>query len=177
MAEPSSDADLIARLQAGETAAFDQAYETWRPRVYGFLVRLTGRRDLAEDLLQETWLRLARHSHRLREDTRLGPWLFTVARNLHTSHRRWSLADLVRRERVDPPAEPASPFEQTAAAQTRRRLEEALAALPLPYREVLLLIAVERLEHDDAAAVLGLSAVALRKRLSRARGLLQAELD
>jgi RNA polymerase sigma factor (sigma-70 family) len=173
----SSDPELIARLQCGDPAAFDEVYATWRARMHGFLLRLTGRRDLAEDLLQETWLRLARHAHRLRDDTRLGPWLFTVARNLHTSHRRWSLAELLRSEHGAAPDMPASPFEETAAAQLERRLEEALADLPLAYREVLLLVAVEKLAHDDAAAVLGLSPVALRKRLSRARGLLQAELD
>jgi len=58
------------------------------PRLFGFLVRLTRRRDLAEDLLEETWLRFVTHASRLEADTRLGPWLFMVARNVHISHCR-----------------------------------------------------------------------------------------
>src|SRR3954462_14812758 len=79
---------LVARLSAGDTAAFDEVYEAYRPRVFAFLLRMTRNRALAEDLLDDTWLRLVRHASRLLPDTRLGPWLFTVARNLYWSHRR-----------------------------------------------------------------------------------------
>src|SRR5262245_55945996 len=73
---------LVARLRAGDTDAFDEAYDAYRPRVFAFLLRMSRSRTVAEDLLDEAWLRLVRHAPRLRPDTRLGPWLFTVARNL-----------------------------------------------------------------------------------------------
>ena len=79
---------LVARLRAGDTGAFDEVYDAYRPRVFAFLLRMSRNRTLAEDLLDETWLRLVRHAPRLLDDTRCGPWLFTVARNLYWTHRR-----------------------------------------------------------------------------------------
>src|ERR1700747_3409806 len=79
---------LVARLREGDADAIDDAYAEFNTRLFTFLVRLSRRRDVAEDLLEETWLRLVTHAQRLAADTRLGPWLFTVARNLHVSYIR-----------------------------------------------------------------------------------------
>jgi len=172
---------LVAGLRRGEAAAFDAAYARLRAPLYGFLARLSGRREVAEDLLQETWLRLALHAHRLTPDTDLSAWLFTLARNLYRSHRRWNVVDTTLRQALAFATarahEPRSPFDFAAASQLERRLERALAALPLRYREPLLLCAVERLTPAQAAQVLGLRPEALRQRLSRARGMLEAQLQ
>ena len=69
---PDDEQVLVARLSAGDTGAFDEVYDAYRPRVFGFLLRMTRNRALAEDLLDETWLRLVRHATRLLPDTRLG---------------------------------------------------------------------------------------------------------
>src|SRR5690242_5312949 len=87
---------LVAGLRSGDAVAFDRVYATFHPRVYGFLLRLSGRRDTAEDLAQETWLRLARAAPGLRPDTTLKPLIFTIARNAFLSHRRWAMLDLSR---------------------------------------------------------------------------------
>src|SRR5881396_3083184 len=84
---------LVARLRAGDTGAFDEVYDAYRARVFAFLLRMTRSRTLAEDLLDETWFRLVRHAPNLLADTRLGPWLFTVARNLYWSYRRDSMVE------------------------------------------------------------------------------------
>jgi RNA polymerase sigma-70 factor (ECF subfamily) len=177
--DPAINRELVVGLRRGDPHAFDQVYAAFRVRLFSFLVRLSQRRDLAEDLVQETWLRLTRHAQRLRDDTVLSAWLFTVARNLYASHRRWTLVDLTRTDAVrdTPPGAPPSPFELTAASETQVRLELALASLPVADREVLLLIAGEGMTHDEAAAVLGLKPDALRKRLSRARARLGDRLD
>src|SRR5262245_5384316 len=95
----SSELELVLRLRRGEEAAFDAAYDLYRRRLFGFLARLSGRRDVAEDLLQETFLRLAAKARLLAEDTNLRAWLFAVARNLFISHRRAVVVDLDRIER------------------------------------------------------------------------------
>lgn len=172
---------LVEGLRRGEAGAFDRAYTQYRARLFAFLLRLCRRRDLAEDLLQETFLRLARHARRLLPDTQLRAWLYTVARNLYLSHRRWVLVDLDRLSALTPPkglaADPLTPFELTAANETERRLEHALAELPLKYREVLLLIAVDGLTPSEAATVLSLSPEALRQRLKRARDMVEESLS
>jgi RNA polymerase sigma-70 factor (ECF subfamily) len=88
--------ELVGRLIAGDGAAFDAVLDQWHGPLYGWLVRSTGRPEVAEELLQETFLRLARSAPRLAPDTRLGPWLFTVARNLARSWARWSMLDAGR---------------------------------------------------------------------------------
>jgi len=86
--ERETELTLVGRLRHGEAAAFDEIYAAFHKPLFTFLIRLSRQRDVAEDLHEETWLRLVKHAARLRGDTRLGPWLFTVARNLHVSYRR-----------------------------------------------------------------------------------------
>ena len=175
------DASLVARLQAGDPSAFDEVHGALNTRLFSFLLRLSRRRDVAEDLLEETWLRLVTHAKRLRPDTRLAPWLFTVARNLYISYQRSRLLEETHAASLiglwpGGSARP-SPFEETATNETERRIEAALAGLPAAYREVLLLVGVEGFRPLDAAEVCGISPEALRQRLSRARALLVQRLE
>ena len=167
---------LLARLRAGDTDAFDAVYDAYRPRVLGFLLRMSRNRTLAEDLLDETWLRLVRHAPALRPDTRIGPWLFTVARNLYWTSRRDGLVhETHARELValwPSPTPWPSPFDLAAAGELERRVERALSTLSLHHREVILLTAHEGLTPAEAAAVCGVAPEALRQRLSRARAAL-----
>jgi len=175
-----SELALVERLRAGDTAAFDAIHAAFNARLYGFLARLARSRDIAEDLLEETWLRFVTHADRLRADTRLGPWLFTVARNVHIT---WCRARAVERRAAATldlwPAESAaeSPFAQTAGHELGRRLEHALASLSVDAREVLLLVGVEGMTPSEAAAVCGVTPEAMRQRLKRARALLAERLD
>lgn len=173
----SEERELIERLRRGESAAFDTIYEQHRARIFTFLARLTGRRELAEELVQETFLRLCRFAPRLTPDTRIALWLYTVARNLARSHYRLSVVDADRLMGIAQLAateRQVSPFDMTAAREVERAVERALQRLPLEQRELLILIAVERLPSADVARLLDLSAVAFRQRLSRARKQLAA---
>lgn len=178
--EPTERA-LVDGLRRGDPAAFDVAFERFRPRIFSFLARLGDDRALAEDLTQETFLRLASHAQSLTPDTKLRAWLFTVARNLQRDHRRRRLLDLDRLESLSLWPErrlpPSSPLDLTEADETRRRLEHALSRVPEPMREALLLVVVEGLSNDEAAEVLGLRSDALRQRVSRARALLREALE
>ena len=176
-----SELALVARLRAGDPAAFDIAYEAFNTRLFNFLARLSQRRDVAEDLLEETWLRLVTRAPMLRADTRLLPWLFTVARNLYTSHCRARLVEQSHAASLIglwPHTTPeSSPFETLAASETERRIEAALATLPVSCSEALLLIATEGLSPAEASEVCGISPEAMRQRLSRARALLARRLE
>jgi RNA polymerase sigma-70 factor (ECF subfamily) len=175
-----SELTLVERLRAGDAEAFDVVHERFNRPLFSFLARLTRRREVAEDLLEETWLRLVAHAHELRPDTRLGPWLFTVARNLHASYCRSRLvedscgAGLIGLWPFG--VHGPSPFESAAANETERRIEAALGSLPVVYREALLLVAVEGMRPADAAHVCGITGEAMRQRLSRARALLARRL-
>jgi RNA polymerase sigma-70 factor (ECF subfamily) len=172
---------LVRRLGDGDTAAFDAIFEQFHVRLLTFLVRLCRSRDVAEDLAEETWLRLVGHAHRLRPDTRLLPWLFTVARNLHVSYRRSRSLETSCTDSLIglwPSGSPQpSPFEETAASELEARLETALADLPERLREAVLLVAVEGVAPVEAAAICGVSPEAMRQRVSRGRALLAEMLD
>jgi RNA polymerase sigma-70 factor (ECF subfamily) len=172
---------LVARLKRGDTAAFDAIHAEFHGRLFGFLARLSRNRDVAEDLLEETWLRLVAQGARLHTGTRLGPWLFTVARNLYVSYCRSRMVEDSRAGHLIglwPYGAPVpSPFEETARSESERRVEAAIAALPATDREVLLLVGVEGLSPSEAADVCDITPEALRQRLSRARALLARRLD
>lgn len=176
------EADLIAALREGDSRAFDVLYDRHRPRVFGFLARLSGDRQLAEDLAQETFLRLASRTPRLDAATRLRPWLLTVARNLFIDHLRRAHLDLDRLRSLalwpdTARAAAATPFDLTRASDVERRLEHALARLPPDLREAVLLVVVEGLTAGEAARVAGIRPDALRQRLARARTLLRDALE
>lgn len=145
--ERELELDLVRRIRDGDAGAFDAIHAAFNARLFNFLARLSRRRDVAEDLVDETWLRFVDRAHRLRPDTRLGPFLFTVARNLHISYCRSRMleeaqtADAIGLWPLGTPR--PSPFDATVANETGRRIEEAIAALPAAHREALLLVAVE----------------------------------
>jgi RNA polymerase sigma-70 factor (ECF subfamily) len=179
--ERESELALVRRLRAGDAAAFDAVYDAFRPRIYAFLVRLSRRPDVAEDLLEEVWVRLVIHARRLNPDTCLAPWLFTVARNLFWSYCRSRAIEQEAGGSLiglwPASSQAASPFEAVVAHELDARLERALASLPAVHREVLLLVAVHGLTPAEAASACGITPEALRKRLSRARATLAAALD
>jgi RNA polymerase sigma-70 factor (ECF subfamily) len=175
----AEDGRWLVGLLRGDPAAFDQVFAAYRGRIYGYLARMTGRRDLAEDLTQDVFLRLAKAARGLRPDTKLRAWLFTVAHNAMISHARAQrVTAALASELADRPTLAApTPFEAVAQSATQHRVERALAGLPIGYREVILLIAIEGLSAADAGAALGLSPEAVRQRLSRARSMLSPALD
>ena len=166
-------------LRRGDAQAFDAVFAAYRRRIYGYLVRMTRRKDAAEDLLQEAFLRLAQHARRLEADTRLGAWLFTVAHRVFVS---WTRARQVRAQLAGdlPKTEPAtpdrSPLEAFADSQSQLALERAFGTLAPAYREVALLVGVEGLTPTEVAEILGEKPEAIRQRLARARTQLAAAL-
>jgi RNA polymerase sigma-70 factor (ECF subfamily) len=152
--ERESELELVARIRAGDAAAFDVIHAEYNVRLFNFLARLSRRREVAEDLLDETWLRFVDRAPKLRPDTQLGPFLFTVARNLYISYcRSRMLEDAQSADAIGlwPLGTPRpSPFDATVANETGRRL---------------------------AAAVCGITPEAMRQRLSRARAAIAQHLD
>ncbi len=168
MDEPAIALPALKRLDPAEV---DLVFDAYSPRLNGFLRRMGASVEVAEELVQETFVRLVRHAPRLADDTRVGAWLYTVARNLWVSHRRWAWLDGTRLLELAwaPPSRDPTPAEHFAANEAQARLERAVVALPASMREVFLLVVGEGLEPAEAAAVLGITPEAARQRLTRAR--------
>jgi RNA polymerase sigma-70 factor (ECF subfamily) len=169
---PPPDAELVSLLRRRDPRGFDGAYASYSGPLFGFLRRLTGRKELAEDLLQHTFLRLAERGPELRVDSDLRAWLFAVARNAYVSHARHELEPATEAS-VEALADPPPDIE---ARLLLGDVEQALERLRFEDREVLLLVAVQGFEQDAVARLLGLEPATLRQRLSRARSRLLAEL-
>src|SRR5437660_5349838 len=133
------DPDLIRRWQRGDEDAFADLVRRWQAPVGRFLARLVGRPDLVPDLCQEVFLRVYLARARYRPAGAFSTWLYRIALNVGR--------DALRRHRRDPyPLPDVGPPDPDAAVETRceqqelaRAVADALADLPGPLREVLLL--------------------------------------
>jgi len=180
MAE-ATDHALLVELRAGSAPAWQAAYRLYQPRLFSFLARLSGENEAAQDLASETWCRAVAKLHTLRPDSRLLPWLFTIARNLFFSYCRWRSCDqhylneLCQLQIRSGP--PPTPLEATLRCEQEALLEKALAGLPLIYREAVILVGIEGLSHELAAQVVGIRTAAVRKRFSRGIRLLRENIE
>jgi RNA polymerase sigma-70 factor (ECF subfamily) len=172
---------IVSGLRRGDPEAFDALHDAFHARLFNFLARMANSRDVAEDRADEVWLRVVEHGRRLQPDTRLAPWLFTIARHLCASHRRSRMVEDAHAPGLiglwPSGSSDRSPLEAVEATEARRRLVAALAALPAASREVLLLVGVEGMAPAEAAAVCGVTPEAMRQRLHRARRLLSRQLS
>jgi RNA polymerase sigma-70 factor (ECF subfamily) len=169
------DHETLKLLGRRDPRGFDQAYARYGARLFTFLTRLIGRdqRHVAEDLLQQTFLRLAEHGAELRPDSDLRAWLYTVARNAF-------LGQVRGRKQAAESASLELLADYSADAEARLMLgdvEQALCRLRLEDRELLLLVGAEGLEPLAVARMLALEPATLRKRLARARQRLLKELE
>ena len=169
------DQDALELLRRRDERGFDLAYARYAQRIFGFLVRLARSRAVAEDLFQHTFLRLAEAGPRLRPDSDLRAWLFSVARNAFHSHARARIVEA----RVDSAllSIPCGVAEGPESGLALRQLDQALLGLNHDDRELLLLVGVEGLSYEETAAVLRVDQVTVRKRVSRARARLAQALD
>lgn len=182
----ASDSELMSRLAAGDDLALNMLMNRWSERVVGFIFRMTGQRDAAVDLAQETFVKLYQARARYRAQSHFSSYLFTIAANLARNHARWKSrhptvsldatdADGtgILAESVDPrktPAESALAREQSAVVNA------AILSLPLDLREALTLFIYEGMSYVDIAALAGCSAKAVETRIYRARQLLKDQL-
>jgi len=159
----------MRRVAAGDPGAFTALYERHKGRLFSYLVRLTGNRHIAEDLLQETWLRVYRARGSYQPSGRFQTWLFTIARRLLLDHARrapgaWE-SDTEATEALSAPERTEHGAE---AKDLLLRVERALSALPPGQREVVLLARFAGLTAEEVATVTGSTPGAIRVALHRA---------
>lgn len=172
------DADLMQRVRDGDAGAFGEIVARYGDRVVGYLCRLTGSRARAEDLAQETFLRLYEKRHLYREQGQLAAFLYRMAtRLLASEQRRLSRRELFGRLFLAPPEHDAPTQQRDVLAdEAQRKVADALAALPLDWRAPLVLHLVEGLSYPEIGEVLGCREGTVKSRLSRGRAALREKL-
>jgi len=170
------EAELMARYCDGDRAAFDALYLEVAPRLLGFLQKLVGDRALAEDVLQETLLKLHEARALYVRGADPVPWMFTIARHTALDELRRRKRARVRLVTDEERAPPEPRAELSGAPELPRGSDdpagaEALAALdslPDAQRQALLLTKVEGLSQAEAAARAGTTPGAIKLRAHRA---------
>lgn len=174
--EPS-DAELMARVREGDRHAFAELVDRHKDAVVSYLTRLTADRDRAEDLGQETFLRLFGSAGEYREQGYLRAYLYRIATNLlrteERRRRRWSLLKPFLPGRGH--EEPTGPVGLLSRELTRQ-VQGALAQLPLRFRVPLVLHEIEGWTYTDIAAELGCREGTVKSRIHRGRRQLKARL-
>jgi RNA polymerase sigma-70 factor (ECF subfamily) len=176
------DVELVERHRHGDAEAFAEVYRTYEETVYNLALRMAGDPFDAADLTQEVFLRVFRHLAKFRGGSSLKTWVFRVALN----HCRSRLGRRPAARSLDDAEEPAareladpgrSPEDLALARDAGRRVEAALARLPLVFREAVVLRDLEGLSYEEMAAVLGVRVGTVRSRLARGRERLRHELE
>lgn len=158
----------LSALAKGDPEALGGLYELYAERIFRYAYRMLGNRSDAEDATAETFLRVLRRSGELRADGAFRTWLFRITRNLCIDKlRQHKLMEL------PPDAQYGGGEEKTALRIT---IQQALADLPVEYRDPLVLCDLEDMAAREAAEILEISVPALKSRLYRGRRALRDKL-
>lgn len=168
------------RYASGDTSAFGALHRALYPRLHAYLVRMRGSSHVADDLVQETFLRMHRARATFAAGASVIPWMYTIARNVVIDHARSVKARIVSEQAADDAPEPIDSGADTESAavagEAARTVEQVLARLPAAQREAFVLLRYEGLSVLDAAQVLGATPAAVKLRAFRAYEALRAAL-
>ncbi len=187
------EAELARRLLAGQDEAFDSFVESFRSRLFHYTLLVCGHPDDAEEVAQETLLKVFESLGQLRDPARIRPWVLRIARNVCLMKRRKSVFAPTQEISLDElmPALNGSgaerkleiadwsslPDTELLRSELRKVLEEAIQSLPEMYKMVLLLRDVEELSTDETAEILQITQDAVKTRLHRARLAVRQKVD
>ena len=176
--------DCISRLQSGDLSALTEIMMRYQHRMYRFLLRLTQDPGLADDLFQQTWLRVIEKIGRYDARRQFEPWLFSVARNLtidYLRQRQPRSLDVVEDSGESPAERLAAtgldPLESLLEFERGGVLAAAIAELPVIHREVLTLRFEEELKLEQIADIAGIPVSTVKSRLLRALERLRERLN
>ena len=177
--EPADD-DLMRRTAMGEETAFRLLVQRWEGEVRGFLTYMLGSPESAEDLAQETFVKVYRQAGRYRAEGKFRSWLLRIAGNLARSElRRRKIIGWIRFEndRHDRPTGQPAPDQELQAKELENLLAAAVDRLPRRQKEALVLVRFQGLRYQEAAEVMQTTLAGLESLLQRATRSLRDELS
>jgi RNA polymerase sigma-70 factor (ECF subfamily) len=183
---PTEAQEITRGLRRRDPDLLDQLIEQYHYRLFRYLLSLTGNREAAEDLFQETWIRVLERGHQYNQKWKFGTWLFTIARNLFVDGlRRKNPAAGGNIEELDEASDFAeskasdapSPFDLQAQREESDRVAHAMDCLSVSYREVLVLRFQEDLSLEEIAMVVAAPVPTVKSRLYRGMEALKDHLE
>jgi len=179
------NATIVAGLRRNDSDLLDRLIETYQHRLLRYLLYLTSSRELAEDLFQETWMRVLERGSQYNGKAKFETWLFAIARHLviDTSRKKScaSLDALQEQSNGDRPFEVRSdipsPFEQLSGNEEGYLVATALAQLDALHREVLVLRFHEEMSLEEIASVVGAPLSTVKSRLYRGLAAMKPRIE
>ncbi len=185
-----TDEELMTRFQAGDTGAMEELFGRFQKPLFNFFYRMVGRREIAEDLVQETFIKLCRFGHTFNgSNAKFTTWLYSVAGNQCRDHLRHAarrpempVADMAEtfseEDQVElPPASLESPVEEhLLRMELREELQVAIKSLPDKERTAIMLREYQGMEYKEIAETLGCPIGSVKVLIFRARQKLRERL-
>ena len=167
----------VDKARAGDRLAFEQLYRSHCGRIYALCWRMCGGdRALAEDMVQEAFVRAWNKLDLFKGESKFGTWLHRLAVNVVLSDRRIRVKRVQRERQMDDDVERTLIGERDVFAGLRKDLEAAIAGLPERARTVLVLYDIEGYQHDEIAKMTGMAVGSSKAQLHRARKLVREVL-
>jgi RNA polymerase sigma factor (sigma-70 family) len=177
-ANHDDDISLVKRSREGDRVAFEVLYRRHKDRIYGLMWRLCGGdAALAEDMLQEAFVRAWQKLDSFRGDSQFGTWLHRLSANVALSDRRSRMRRLGRETELDLATERKATGARDVYAGQRMDLEQAITRLPERARTVLVLYDIEGYTHAEISELAGMAVGSSKAQLHRARKLVREELN
>jgi RNA polymerase sigma-70 factor (ECF subfamily) len=167
MADDAADDELMASLATGDAEALQGLFRRHGRDLLNFLYRLTGDRATAEDLAQESFLRVYRHASRYVQGNSFRAWLYAIARNLALQEKRTRA--LLARTRPPEACERRPPAPDGERRELLQAIQRGIEGISEPFRSALLLCVLNGLTYEEAAQACGCSVKTLSSRLARGR--------
>lgn len=175
-AHADDDAELVSRARQGDFRSFEELFERHRSLVYRYSYQMCPRRDDAEDMVQEVFVRAYQNLHRYRDEAKFTTWLLRIATNLGTDRARMHQ----RRQALEQQeaggalawmtiGESDDPVQNLYEEHRMSALRKALNALPAHHRSIIILRDIEEREYSDIAELLGCTVGGAKLRVLRAR--------
>jgi RNA polymerase sigma-70 factor (ECF subfamily) len=182
-ASPSEDTELMQRVQRGDEAALGALMERWELPVKSVIARIVLNASEAEELAQETFVRVWQQREKFRAGAEFRPWVFAIAVNLARNRLRWwrrrPTVELHEWSSTEGEGSEGMREEGPNALERAERaaaVREAIAALPTELREAIVLFEYEQMSQAEIAAVVGATVKAVETRIYRAKEKLRAVL-
>ena len=179
-----TDEELIARFQKGDEQAYVELVNRYRDRLLNFAYRFVNDEEQAEDVVQDTLLKLYTHRHYYRNIAKFSTWIYTIAGNLAKTelrkrkrHKVTNLSQMGRQEQeYELPATEAETGQKVDGHYAGKQIQQAIQMLPLHFRTVIILRDIQELSYEEISNIVDVPLGTVKSRINRARLQLQKAL-
>ena len=179
-----TDEELIARFQEGDEQAYTELVNRYRDKLITFVYRFVNEFEKAEDIVQDTMLKLYTHKHYYRKIAKFSTWIYTIAGNLaKTELRKRGTRKEIRISQMGPedrdyelPSIAPDTDEVAQSEFIEKKIQAAIQKLPLHFRTVTILRDIQELSYEEISKIVDVPLGTVKSRINRARIQLQKEL-